>query len=70
MTGVRHVRVLSTHAARQFAMEAAALEEAVRRDAAAGLLPCFVCATVGTTSSCAVDPVGEVAQVAARHGLW
>ena len=39
-------------------------------DVAAGRIPCFVCATVGTTSTMAVDPVAAIADVAAAHGAW
>ena len=53
-----------------FAMRADALAEHVAADIRAGLVPCFVCATVGTTSSCAVDPVREIARVCGEHGLW
>jgi aromatic-L-amino-acid decarboxylase len=47
-----------------------ALEAAIVADKAAGLQPCFVTATAGTTSSTAMDPVPEIAEVCARHGLW
>ena len=53
-----------------FAMIPEALEEAVRRDKAAGFQPAFVAATLGTTSSTAVDPLGPIGEIAARHGLW
>jgi aromatic-L-amino-acid decarboxylase len=53
-----------------FAMRADALAQQVAADIKAGLVPCFVCATVGTTSSCAVDPVREIARVCAQHKLW
>jgi aromatic-L-amino-acid decarboxylase len=39
-------------------------------DVAAGFTPAFVCATVGTTSSTAVDPVAAIAAVARRFGAW
>ena len=47
-----------------------ALAEQIASDINAGLVPCFVCATVGTTSSCAVDPVREIARVCGDHKLW
>jgi len=53
-----------------FAMRPDRLEAAIREDAAAGRVPCFVSATVGTTSSSAVDPVPAIAEICARHGLW
>jgi len=47
-----------------------ALDEMVLEDVAAGRLPFFVCACVGTTSSLALDPIADIAAVTAPHGLW
>ena len=46
------------------------LEEAVARDRAAGLVPMAVVASAGTVATGAIDPIGAIADVAARHGLW
>jgi aromatic-L-amino-acid decarboxylase len=35
-----------------------------------GLTPFFVCATVGTTSSNAMDPVPEIGRICHEHKLW
>ncbi|CAM9422706.1 unnamed protein product [Pylaiella littoralis] len=40
-----------------FTLDPADLCDAMREDAAAGLTPVFVCANVGSTNTCAVDPV-------------
>ena len=40
-----------------FAMRPEALARQIEQDRQAGLVPFFVCATVGTTSSNAIDPV-------------
>jgi aromatic-L-amino-acid/L-tryptophan decarboxylase len=53
-----------------FAMDAHALAEAMQADRDAGLVPFFVVANLGTTSSTAIDPVAAVAEVAAAHGAW
>jgi aromatic-L-amino-acid decarboxylase len=53
-----------------FAMRPDLLEERIRRDRDAELLPFFVCATVGTTSSNAIDPVAEIGSICQREGLW
>jgi len=53
-----------------YAMRPELLESAIAADKEAGRTPCFVCATVGTTSSNALDPLGAVGEVCARHGLW
>jgi aromatic-L-amino-acid decarboxylase len=52
------------------AMRPEALEAAITDDRAAGLTPAFVVATVGTTSSTAVDPVRPIGEIARRHGVW
>jgi len=54
----------------RFALRPEALARQVAQDRQAGLTPCFVCATVGTTSSNAIDPVPEVGRICREHGLW
>ena len=54
----------------RYAMRPDALERAIGADLSAGHTPCFVSATVGTTSSTAMDPLRAIGQVARRHGLW
>jgi aromatic-L-amino-acid decarboxylase len=53
-----------------YAMRLDALVEAIAADRAAGHRPIAIVATVGTTSSTAIDPVASIADVAAREGLW
>jgi aromatic-L-amino-acid/L-tryptophan decarboxylase len=66
--GRQNVRVVPHDDA--YAMRADALEELVKADAATGKVPCAVVATTGTTASTALDPIGAIAEVAARHNLW
>lgn len=53
-----------------FAMRPEALARQIKSDLRAGLTPCFVCATIGTTSSNAMDPVAEIGKICRRHNLW
>src|SRR5580658_9480940 len=53
-----------------YGMRPEALEEVIRRDLAAGLKPCAVVATTGTTSSTALDPVEAIGGIASRHEMW
>jgi aromatic-L-amino-acid/L-tryptophan decarboxylase len=46
------------------------LDAAIAADRAAGRTPTMVVATVGTTSSAAVDDVAAIGEVCARHGVW
>jgi aromatic-L-amino-acid/L-tryptophan decarboxylase len=53
-----------------FAMRPDALAEQVASDKANGRVPCFVCATVGTTSSYGVDPVRKIASICSENKTW
>ena len=54
----------------KFAMRPQALAQAIRKDLTSGLVPFFVCATVGTTSSNAIDPVPAIGPICRQHNLW
>ena len=47
-----------------------AFEAMVQADIAAGVTPCAIVATTGTTATTAIDPVRELAAVAKRYGIW
>jgi len=52
------------------AMRPEALARQIQADRGAGLTPCFVCATVGTTSSNAIDPLPEIGRICQAERLW
>ncbi|MHC4099409.1 MAG: pyridoxal-dependent decarboxylase [Planctomycetota bacterium] len=54
----------------RFAMRPERLQEAIENDRSRGGVPCFVCATLGTTSSHAMDPLGPIGEICRAHGLW
>jgi len=66
--GREHVRAIATDA--QFRMIPRSLDEAIRKDRAAGLRSCAVVATSGTTATTAFDPIAPTAEIARREGLW
>jgi aromatic-L-amino-acid decarboxylase len=66
--GQRNVRKVAADA--QFRMKASSLRSLIEADRRAGLQPCCVVATIGTTSTTSVDPVAECAQLAEEFGLW
>ncbi len=54
----------------KFAMRPTALARQIESDRRNGLVPCFVCATVGTTSSNAMDPLPEIGRICGEQKLW
>ena len=55
----------------QYAMRVEALQAALVQDVRDGLTPFFVCATVGTTASNAIDPVGPIGELCRQHqNMW
>jgi len=54
----------------EFRMRVDVLESLIKADLAAGLRPCCVAATVGTTSTTSVDPVPAIADICERYKLW
>jgi aromatic-L-amino-acid/L-tryptophan decarboxylase len=53
-----------------FAMRPEVLARAISNDRQAGKIPGFVCATVGTTSSQAMDPLVEIGRLCREHDIW
>jgi aromatic-L-amino-acid decarboxylase len=53
-----------------FALSPAALRSALSADIAAGFTPALVVATVGTTSTTAIDPLPEIGELCREFGVW
>ncbi|XP_006086041.1 histidine decarboxylase [Myotis lucifugus] len=53
-----------------FSLRGEALQKAIEEDKERGLVPVFVCATLGTTGVCAFDCLSELGPICAREGLW
>ncbi len=66
--GSDHLRLIGTGA--DYAMEPTALARQIEADRAAGLIPLFVVASVGTTSSTAIDPLPAIGRICRAEGLW
>jgi aromatic-L-amino-acid decarboxylase len=54
----------------QFAMRPEILASQIHKDRKDGLTPFFVSATVGTTSSNALDPLAEIGAICAESNIW
>jgi aromatic-L-amino-acid/L-tryptophan decarboxylase len=66
--GMNGVRRVATDA--EMRMRPDALEDVIKEDRATGVRPLAVVATVGTTSTTAIDPVPEIAAVCGREHIW
>jgi aromatic-L-amino-acid/L-tryptophan decarboxylase len=51
-------------------MQAGALRAAIAEDVATGAVPALVVATLGTTSTTAVDPLSTVGEICREFGVW
>lgn len=66
--GVKYLRIIPTND--DCSMNVAKLQEQIELDLSAGLVPCFVTGTVGTTSTCAVDDIDALGDVCEKYKLW
>ena len=48
----------------------AALRAAIAADERDGVVPVAVVGTAGTTGTGAIDPLGDLAEIAREHGAW
>ena len=66
--GSKNLRLIEVD--RNFAMDPIKLREAINNDINKGKTPAFVCATIGTTSSTAIDPLKEIGKICDEFGIW
>jgi len=66
--GLANLRLMGVD--QTFAMRADELAWQIEADKRAGLVPCFVSATVGTTSSNAIDPLAKIGPICRQHNVW
>ena len=66
--GVDNLRLIEVDG--NFAMKPEILAQQIEAARRGGLTPFFVCATTGTTSSNAMDPIAAIGDVCRKHKLW
>jgi len=54
----------------RFALRPELLADQITKDRKTGLVPCFVCATIGTTSSNAIDPLSRIGKICNKEKIW
>jgi aromatic-L-amino-acid decarboxylase len=66
--GVKNLRLIGVD--ENFAIRADELAAQIEADRRSGLIPCFVCATIGTTSSNAMDPIAAIGRICGEQNVW
>ncbi|KAK1359038.1 Tyrosine decarboxylase [Heracleum sosnowskyi] len=66
----KNFRAIETRKSSNFQLCPKRLESAILYDVQNGLIPLYLCATVGTTSSTAVDPLTSLTEVAKKYEVW
>jgi len=66
--GRENVRLIEVD--ENFAMRPESLARQIKQDREAGLVPSYVCATIGTTSSNAIDPVAAIGRICRENNIW
>lgn len=70
LAGFRPEHIRSIETDENAVMSIPALEQAIASDKAAGLTPCCIVPTVGTTGSVAIDPVAAIGLICEREKAW
>ncbi len=66
--GAENLRLIDVD--EKFALRPDLLKTQIEKDRRDGLIPCMVCATVGTTSSNAMDPLPQIGEICRAENLW
>ncbi|KAK0580205.1 hypothetical protein LWI29_037968 [Acer saccharum] len=66
----KNFRAIKTSKSSSFCLSPDSLQETIGSDIEDGLIPLFLCATIGTTGITAVDPLQQLGDVAKRYGIW
>ncbi|KAG2387334.1 hypothetical protein C9374_001666 [Naegleria lovaniensis] len=69
VTGVLHLRKIPSFPS-TYDMNYNELEKAIEQDEKNGLIPFFVCGTIGTTSSTAIDDLSKIGPICKQHGIF
>ncbi|XP_043218908.1 histidine decarboxylase-like [Amphibalanus amphitrite] len=68
LIGLVKMRYIETDS--QLSLRGDKLVEAIRRDRQKGLIPFFLCATLGTTGACSFDNLSEIGPICREEEIW
>nr|POE82888.1 tyrosine/dopa decarboxylase 2 [Quercus suber] len=66
----KNFKSIKTSKSTSYALSPDSLRAQICEDVEAGLVPLFLCATVGTTATAAIDPPESLCAVAKDYGMW
>ncbi|KDP26173.1 hypothetical protein JCGZ_22267 [Jatropha curcas] len=66
----QNFRAIKTTKSTAFALSPDLLRLSIRSDIEKGLIPLFLCATIGTTATTAIDPIRPLCNVAKEYSIW
>uniref|UniRef100_A0A803LLQ5 Tryptophan decarboxylase n=2 Tax=Chenopodium quinoa TaxID=63459 RepID=A0A803LLQ5_CHEQI len=66
----KNIRLIPTTVDSKFALPPCHFRKCIKADVAAGLVPLYLCVTVGTTSTAAIDPLEELLDIAGDYDIW
>ena len=70
IAGFRENQIRKVEVTDKFEMDPNQLSQLIQQDLTAGKKPAYICATIGTTSSLAVDPISRISEIAKEHEIW
>jgi aromatic-L-amino-acid decarboxylase len=68
--GIAREHIRSVRSTPDLRLDTEHLQSLIAADRAAGLIPSCICAAAGTTNTGTVDPLPEIAEIAAREDVW
>ncbi|WOG89653.1 hypothetical protein DCAR_0208891 [Daucus carota subsp. sativus] len=66
----KNIRSIGTSSSTNFQLCPTLLDKTILSDVKNGLIPFYLCVTIGTTSSTAVDPLAPLSEVGKKYALW
>jgi aromatic-L-amino-acid/L-tryptophan decarboxylase len=70
ISGIGRKNLVKVNVRPDFSLDPVALEKAVRDDINNGFTPCCAIATIGTTSTTAVDPLRQIGEICSKYKIW
>ncbi len=70
IAGIGSENLVKIQVDKECRMLAEDLEKAIAEDISKGYKPACVVGALGTTGTCAIDPIGEIAEIAGKFNVW